>query len=267
MLRGRPVLCTIDGDGCGRVSWVARVLELIRRHPTLKFDVGPMVCVLDGTVAPPETALRVSLVQQIFALPNVEVATHSWSHPADWTDTKSGNMLGKNVQAAWDLEREVCGSADFIDAVLAPQDKPCRVFLLTGRCNPLYPAVRMMYRRGLVPFNGSSETGAAYRRVGEYKHYFQRAWHDLHYMGKREVRVVRGKQQTFRPRPSGYRNVIQDFRRDTQRPVHVYFHFYSAEFPETLASVEHVLAWCEAQPLVPLYVTEYVRWLEDRARG
>jgi len=84
----------IDGDGWNNLSGVpdyadpptlsSRVIleEIIRGFPDLPVTVGPVVAELHPDWHGSETSREVA--RAIFAEPNVEAGSHTWSHPLDW---------------------------------------------------------------------------------------------------------------------------------------------------------------------------------------
>jgi hypothetical protein len=94
-LSGRRIYFShIDGDGWNNVSRIeayhdkqtisAEVVlrELIASYPDLPVSVGVIGADVDERYGPVETARRVT--RELFALPQVEVATHSYTHPYQW---------------------------------------------------------------------------------------------------------------------------------------------------------------------------------------
>jgi hypothetical protein len=252
----RQLIAQIDGDGCWNLDWIRRVKALLEKHPRIKFDVSTIVSYLDGSVRPRDAMTRVKLFREIFSLPNVEPCNHSFSHPTNWRDRNSGGTTGK----PWNLEKEVCYSTDFIDSQLVPEGTKCEVFLLTGACNPDVEALKAMHERGLIVMNGGIDWEKPYKDVGGYRRYGQRAWHDCWHTGVRKYK----EGVAYVEHPDGYRKVIEYFKEHVERPVHVYFHFYCAEFPETYQSVDYVLNWVNKQPLESLFLTEYVKQLHSK---
>ena len=104
------------------------------------------------------------IAKQMFKLPNVEVASHSFSHPFDWvaaakgqtklTDSKDPVHMpvpGYKYSAA----REV-GDRSSTSTTLAPPDKPAKVFLWSGAALPAVDALRESYASNLVNMNGGA---------------------------------------------------------------------------------------------------------------
>ena len=251
----RQLITQVDGDGCWNLDWIRAVKALTIKYSKIKFDVSTIVSYLDGSVRPKDAATRVELFREIFSFPNVEPCNHSFSHPTNWRDRNSGGTTDK----PWEPVKEVCYSTDFIDRHLVPDGKKCRVFLLTGACNPDVETLKVMHERGLIVMNGGIDWEKPYRDVGGYRRYGQRAWHDCWHTGVRKYK----DDVAYVEHPGDYVKVIDYFGENPDRPVHVYFHFYCAEFPETYRAVNHVLNWANNQNLESLFLTEYVERLHS----
>lgn len=248
----RQLIVSIDADGCWSIEWCEKILYLIKKYPQIKFTVGIIVAYFDGSLLSEQLGERTRLMKEIFAQPNVEPASHSWSHPMDWGDHDSPNLMG----GRWEDSREITYSTDFVEDDVT--DKKVKVFLLTGDSNPTPEALKMIYDRGLIPFNAYVDRVAPYENVGGYLQWAQRAYPDVHYTGIRKYRDEGGKQVNYVDNPEGYRKVLDYFEEHPERPVHVYVHFYCAEFPQTYGSVDYVLGWATKQSLEPLFISEYV---------
>lgn len=249
----RQLICSIDGDGGWSIEWCGKILYLIKKYPLIRFTVSVIVAYFDGTLRIEDLEERTRLTKEIFAQPNVEPTSHSWSHPTDWTNPEGKTLV---PQRRWNIVHEVRYSTDFIERYLT--DKKVKVFLLSGDCNPTVEALREIYDRGLIPFNGYVDRVAPYENVGGYLQWAQRAWHDVYHTGIRKYREENGKQVKYVDNPEGYRKVIDYFNVAQGRPVHVYVHFYCAEFPQTYGSVDYVLDWTTKQDLESLFISEYV---------
>lgn len=91
-----------------------------------------------------EIAIRQTIARSIFALPNVEIASHSFRHPFAWTsDTgtaayypKPSLTLRPEYDHPLDYREETLGSIDYIERKLAPPGKKFRLMLRTGNCPP-----------------------------------------------------------------------------------------------------------------------------------
>lgn len=84
----------IDGDGLANITWIekykkkpvlsAQVLldEVLKKFPDMPVTVAPIAADIDPKWHGTEKARDV--IRETFALPNVEVGSHTFSHPFDW---------------------------------------------------------------------------------------------------------------------------------------------------------------------------------------
>lgn len=84
----------IDGDGLGNITWIekykdkriisAQVLldEVLKKFPDMPVTVAPIAADIDPKWQGTEKAREV--IRETLALPNVEVGSHTFSHPFDW---------------------------------------------------------------------------------------------------------------------------------------------------------------------------------------
>ena len=196
------------------------------------------------------------LARRILALPNVDAASHSWSHPHDWTE-------------GVDLDREIDDSVDYINSELLPMGKSVEAFLWTGMCNPTVAAVERVDSLGLANLNGG-QLESVYTQKGRSRQYCNRGPSDW---GLGEISRLRSAAPEmpvekflldYTGSIDGYGKAIEYFERNPDRPVHVYFHWYVGVRTESLAALIRVLEWCERQPLKPVSVKDYVVGLEDK---
>src|SRR5690606_32777060 len=113
------------------------------------------------------------IARQIFALPNVEIASHSYSHPffswqvdnhtgkrvkplhqtpADAADPFSMDIPGYEIN----LDREIFGSIDYINERLAPPGKKVEAMLWTGDTEMRPLALRKAAQAGVLSINGGN---------------------------------------------------------------------------------------------------------------
>jgi len=247
------MIVTIDGDGCWNPKWMKNIYQIVASHPDIKFTGSLITAYYDGTLRESMAETITEIAKQIFALPNIEVATHSHTHPNDWEVQDARNL----TSTPWTVEEEIEKSQKIIKDITG---KTAEIFLLTGSCNPNGKQVETIYRHGLTPFNGGIEKPTPFRLIGGYRVYNQRGHPDVHFHG------IRKHQDgvAYLDEPDGYRNAVHWFNENPERPIHVYFHFYVGEFPETIEAVNHVLDWCKTQEIESLYLSEYLKrlWVE-----
>lgn len=202
-LSGRRIYYShIDGDGWRNVSLVppykkdqvysARVVmeEAIKPYPDLPITVGPIAADLDPDWSGDEEAQQIA--RELFELPQVEVAHHTFSHPFEWgffedyTAEKEAPFVrlynnpsidawgadvvkGQTQQVVslkdaydqprgfgsfpFDLEREFGPAADVVNQ-FAPPGKKVEIVLWSGDTSPTEGMIRASRQAGLLNLNG-----------------------------------------------------------------------------------------------------------------
>lgn len=192
----------IDGDGWRNVSLVkpykkdqiysARVIleQAIKPYPDLPITVGPIAADLDPEWSGDEQAQQVA--RDLFALPQVEMAHHTYSHPFEWaffedyTPEKEAAFVGAydnpSIEAwgvdvvkgqvkqavtlkdaydqprgfgsfPFDLDLEFGPAADVVNQ-FAPPDKKVEIVLWSGDTSPTERMIRASREAGLLNLNG-----------------------------------------------------------------------------------------------------------------
>ncbi len=281
---GRRILTAhIDGDsffGYADFDPLKTLGEVIKEEILERFPIPHTVSVIEGEVAPwglyPERAERLEDVAgSIFAMPNVEPASHSLSHPYYWKALIYGKpedqKQGYNLPIPgyrFSLERDIKGSIEYINQRLTPEDKKVRVFLWTGDCLPNEDALRLTYRLGVYNVNGGdtviTQTNPFLVNIspmgvnrGEYFQVYAPVQNENLYTN------------TWTGPYYGYSNVIQTFELTESprrlKPVSIYYHFYSAQKIASLRALRKVYSWAVSKRLNPMFLSEYAqRVLEFR---
>ena len=265
----------VDGDGFssrvegGGHAYAGRVIldEILRRY-----DLPHTVSVIEGEVGehgvdPAHARALEAIARDIFALPNVEVASHSYSHAFEWAKAEGGMHEADPVPPhlpirgyRFDLRREIDGSIAYINERLAPKGKPVRVFLWSGDCSPSAAAVERVSALGLFNVNGGGSTrtfdlptltnasplgipaGSTYQVFApiQNENVYTNDWHGPYY---------------------GFRNVIHTFALNEAprriSPLSIYFHFFAATKSASLQALKQVYAYALGQRTTPLELSEY----------
>lgn len=278
---GRRVLMVhIDGDGfpsraelpgspyAGQVL-LDRVLE--------QYRVPTAMSVIEGEIAPdglhPREAPQLeAIARRMYRLPYVEAASHTYSHPFRW---KKVETLDPEASGAYhldipgykfDLEKEVMGSIRYIDDHLLPPGKKAKMLFWSGDTTPSAEVLRYTESQGLLNLNGGytviTRSNPSLTAV------------EGMYVDKD------GAIQVFAPNQNenvytnlwqgpfyGYERVIETFQMtETPRrlkPIDIYYHTYSATKQASLKALSKVYDWALAQPVHPLFASEYVRSVLD----
>ena len=269
----RVAFSHIDGDGFAGPSRIKKktlCAEIIRDHILKKYDFPVTASVIVGEIDPhaignPE---MIKLAKEIFRLPNVEPASHSYSHPFYWDPNYKGedgeydSQYGIHIPGySYDPKKEIDYSMQYITKYLSPPNKPCRVFLWTGNCVPTKKDIARADALGYLNMNGgdtlfddfyNSYTSVApyYRKVGNR---FQV------YTGQANENIL---TNLWKGPFYGYRNIITTMKRTGNplriAPIDIYYHFYIGEYQASLKSLQDVYEWVLTQEIAPVYTSQYI---------
>lgn len=274
----RMLLVHMDGDGFpsrGEFPGTPYAAEVLRDEILKRYRVPTTFSIIEGEVGlsglyPHLVTEMEAVARDILALPHVEIATHSYSHPYFWgkaeklADDGDYNLPITGYQ--FDLHREVAGSIAYIESRLAPAGKKVVLLHWTGDCNPTIAALAETVRAGVGNINGgdtvmtrSHPTHTAVAPLGVQKGpYFQ-----VYAPNQNENVYTNDWTGPF----YGYRRVIETFEMtDAPRrlkPINIYYHTYAASKPSSLAALDEVHHWAMTQQPTPVYTSEYVRKVQD----
>lgn len=271
---GRRIF-TVHVDGDAFVSRAERqgapfTARIVLEELLQRYRVPHTVSIVEGEVGPegmyPQyTATLESYARKIFALPHVELGSHTYSHPFEWEEAEAG-MREPHVPHlpikgyTFDLRRELKGSVDYINS-LAPGDKRVKVIQWSGNCAPSERAVALTQELGIFNVNGGGATRT-------------RDLPSLTRGSAMGIPKAPGVYQVFAPVENenvytndwlgpfdGYRHAVETFElNDAPRrlsTITIYYHFYSAAKTASLTGLKTVYAWALRQETTPLYLSEY----------
>lgn len=277
----RLLLAHVDGDGFeSRAEWPGGKLasEELRSNILERYRIPTTVSLITSTLAPdglyPQKSARYEeIARGILALPWVEGASHSFSHPFRWKPDQEDTGIEVETWHTvnipgyrFNLESEVAGSTQYINERLMPAGKKARMFLWTGNCLPTEDAVRLTYENGLLNINGgdtiitdSNRSLTAVAPLG----IDRGTWFQVFAPNQNENVYTHLWSRDF----YGYRRVIETFRlTDSPRrlkPVNIYYHFYSASKEASLSALRKVYDWAMDQRLFATFTSEYAERVLD----
>ena len=266
----------IDGDGFTGISLIDRasyssefVRDQIFKHYPLPFTVS----VISGEIE--DNGLSYynkgyDIAKEIYTLPNIEAATHSYSHPFNW---RVGNLEIKRENNIWthdfielDLDKEILSSVRFINQNLLPEDKDVEVLLWSGLCNPDERALEYLEKICLPNLNGGdpifdsnypSYTSLApfARNIGKYWQYYTSSSNDYIY--------TKGWTENH-----GNMKKLIDHYKHTESPrrilpLNAYFHFYIGDRQVGLDGLKEALDYCMNTRIAPMFASDYVSVAKD----
>ncbi|HWL89559.1 MAG TPA: endo alpha-1,4 polygalactosaminidase, partial [Polyangiaceae bacterium] len=273
----RELTIHIDGDAFPSLAerhgypYAGKVLldELLR-----VYHLPHTVSVIEGEIGPAgrypnQSPALERIARDIFRLPNVELASHTYSHPFFWADAEAGKTAPHGVEPVhlpiagykFRLERDIVGTVDYINQRLAPPDKKVKVLQWPGDCEPSGRAVAMSDNLGIYNVNGGGATRT-------------RETPSLTRGSSMGIPEDTGAYQVFAPVENenvytndflgpyyGYRRAIETFQlNDSPRRlshISIYYHFYSATKTASLTALKEVYDWALKQETTPLYLSDY----------
>ncbi|WP_225314348.1 endo alpha-1,4 polygalactosaminidase [Marinobacter halotolerans] len=278
---GRRILTAhIDGDGFisrGEFPGSPLSARVIQDEILSRYTVPHTVSVIEAEVSPDGLYPDVSdtaetIARSIFRMDEVEVASHTYSHPFFWQPMEGGRapqledtLYGYAMSVPGyqpSLEREISGSIRYIRQRLLPEDKAVKVFLWTGDARPGVEALQRVREAGLLNVNGGDTKPLPFASE------LAGTWPD--------ARPVGDELQVYAPVMNenvytnqwtgpfyGFRNVIDTFRileeKGRLKPMGIYYHFYSGTKPEALGALHDVYRYALSQPVTPLHLSDYAR--------
>ena len=275
----RLLLVHIDGDGFpskAEMPGTPYAGEVLYRDILQKYRLPTTVSIIEGEIGPTGLHPRLAhwlerTARAMFALPQVEIASHSYSHPFEWRVFSS---LGPQQPGKYNLNvpgyqfgpgsihREIEGSIHYINQRLAPKGKQVKVFLWSGDTDPSPEAVGETYTTHVQNMNGGdtlitkeNHTLTAVAPLGIQKgRYFQ-----TYAPNQNENLYTNNWRGPF----YGFQTVIETFQLTDQprrlKPIDVYYHIYSASKKASLAALHKVYRWVLAQPVNPVFASDYIQ--------
>lgn len=263
----------IDGDGFPSRAWQPGkpyASQVIYHNILKQFDFPHTVSVIEAELGksglyPKQSDTLEAIARNIFTLDNVELASHTFSHPFFWDDRVKfkKRLYGDSLPIPGyriDYDREIKGSVNYINTRLAPDNKKVKVFLWSGLANPTAEIIQKTQQLGLYNVNGGN-TFMLY----DYPHLSSVSPHL--YWNESAVQVyapvINENLYTdlWTENFSGYKRVIETFKLlgspRRLKPMSVYYHMYSGAYPGALKALQSVYQWLNSAPHTPLFLSEY----------
>ena len=270
----RLLLVHIDGDGFANRSDLVRAplaSEVLLREVLQRYRVPTAMSVIEGETSPSGLYPKLSaemegIARRMFALPHVEIGSHTFSHPFQWGDVEKGSF-GKGYALdlpgyRFDAEREIQGSIQYIQSRLAPAGKPVVLLQWSGNTNPSEQTLAVLAKSGVLAINGGETltTNALNSMTHVAPLGIQKGPYFQVYAPNQNENVY---TNLFTGPLYGYERVIETFQLTERpyrlKPVNIYYHTYSASRRASLEALHRVYRWALAQPLHPVYTSDYVR--------
>ena len=270
---GRRILTAhIDGDaffGDSEVDLSKTNGEVIRDEIIKKFPIPHSVSLIEAETSKeglyPEKSERLEeIARSIFSLPNVEPASHSFSHPFTWQPEKTpkGELIyGYHLPIKgyhFNSEREILVSLDYISDLSYP--KRAKLFLWTGECDPNRDQLKLTYEAGVLNVNGGDTTATYSEPFLSKVSPMGINYGDL-FQVYAPVQNENLYTNLWTEPKWGYLRVIQTFKLTEEprrlKPISIYYHFYSGQKLASLNALKEVYRYALSQPITPMFLSQY----------
>ncbi len=273
---GRRILTAhVDGDGFPSKAWFPGnpyTAEVLYTHVFKKFQLPQTISIIQGEIGPTglypkESAAMEKVARKIFKLDNIEVASHTYSHPFIWdfSDGSRNDQYGDNLAIpgySVDYYKEIIGSRDYINEKLTPDNKKVAMILWSGRADPTEEILNISENANLLNVNG----GNTYVVNGD-ENYAQVsptiAWYPTAVQVYAPVINENLYTNLWVEHHDGFGRAIETFKilgnPRRLKTIAIYYHMYSGAYPASLKAVTNVYDWALKQDTTPLYLSEYAR--------
>jgi hypothetical protein len=276
----RLLFSHIDGDGImNRVEWNPKLFsgDVIYTNILKKYKVPISASIVgaevDNNGLYPKLAPQLQkIVKQIYKLPNVEPATHTFSHPFFWNKIKDGNLDEKYRLKPkgyhFSLYNEIEGMLNEINVKYLPKGKipKAQTVFWSGNCAPTEMVLDNVYKHHILNING----GDTYiSNLHPWLSYIaplglQRGQYYQIYTGAQDENVY---TNDWRGPFWGFKKVIQTFKLTNKprrlKPIDIYYHYYSGSKRASLNALYYVYDWALKQDVMPIFTSEYIPKVMD----
>ncbi len=306
-LNGRRIYYShIDGDGWvnvsnadgyrdrGVISAEVILREVIEAYPDLPVTVAPIAAEIDPAFGARADAIDVT--RRILALPQVEAASHTYSHPYQWDffgptydvardlafagfypkvridpsvsqiSPAARSSLAGNYELPraygdipYNLEREISGSIGIING-LAPEGRPGRLIQWSGDTSPGEDVLALVRTLGFLNINGGDT-----RFDGDWPSYTAVSPIGRQLGRERQIYASQANENLYtdlwRGRFFGFR-FLETSLRNTEspirvKPINIYYHMYSGEREEGLDALRRNLDYARGEAIAPITTSHF----------
>jgi len=210
-----------------------------------------------------------SIARQMYALDNVEPASHTFTHPFFWGKIKNDNLDEKYRLKPkgykFSLENELKKPLDFINEKLDPKHKAQTVYW-SGDCIPRVNALHYVHSHEILNINGGDTiiTKISPWLSGVAPLGLQRGGYIQVYTGAQNENVF---TNDWLGPFWGFKRVTQTFALTNSprrfKPIDIYYHLYSGSKQASLRALEYVFDYAIKQDVMPIFTSEYIPKVMD----
>lgn len=295
---GRRLLFThVDGDGfASRAEFPGVDYGAMALYEQVysKYLIPTTLSVIEGEIGAkglyPKISPRLEeIARKMFALPNVEIGSHTYSHPfnLEQINTVTGARIFGKANREWggddafsldipnytfNLDREIQGSIDYINSRLAPPGKKVVVLQWPGDAQAPAIALRKADAAGVLAINGGdtiiTKTNNSWTNIAPYG--VEKGPHPNEFQVYAAVMDENVYTNDWQGPYYGYSRVLETFAMTDEpirfKAINLYYHMYSGTKIASLNALKQVYDAVLKQPVFPIFTTEYIRRVLDWRR-
>ncbi len=306
-LFGRRIFYShIDGDGFRNLSEISHVFsgevirdEILKVYP-LPITASFIMTEVSSKYKGSPNLQRIA--KSIMALPNVEIGSHTFTHPLDWvnkyvvfsvkgysqavgTDQKYQKVAEEFKQKGYRvtvdqttyLKREIVESINYLNKYLAPEGKKVEVFQWSGDCRPPAEAIALVEKMGIKNINGGDtrfdRANPSYTNVAPLVR--QVDGHIQFYSSNANENIY---THEWHGPFDWFAELIDTFEQTENptllkaaprriSPINVYYHFYSGEKRASVNALKKAYDYALSANVLPLFTSEYVSVVQGFLNG
>ncbi|QOP40335.1 endo alpha-1,4 polygalactosaminidase [Sulfurimonas marina] len=278
---GKRLLFThIDGDGImnkvegdfGEYSGDVILNKILK-----KYKIPHSVSVIGAEIDPnglyPKLSEKmIKITKEMFALENVEAASHTFTHPFFWEKIIDNNLSEeyrlKVTEYQFSLEKELKTFLDTINEKYSPKNKSkkANIIFWSGDCAPRKNALEYIYKNNILAINGGDttivKTNPWLTRISPFG--LKRSDYYQVYTGAQNENVY---TNNWLGPFWGFKRVTQTFELTNSprrlKPIDIYYHLYSGSKRASLEALKYVFNWALKQDAMPIFTSEYIPKVMD----
>jgi len=275
---GNRLLFThIDGDGIMNYVESNPYLfsgEMILNEILKRYEIPHSVSIIGADIVedglyPKLSPKLVALAKKIYALPNVEPATHTFTHPFIWGKIYEGNLDEKYRLKPkgykFSFYDELDGSLEYINKNLSPKREASTIFW-SGDCSPKKNVLEYLYQHNALNINGG------YTTINNIRPWLTNVsplglergeFYQIYTGAQNENIYTNNWLGPF----WGFKKVLQTFQLTNRpkrlKPIDIYYHYYSGSKRASLNALKYVFDWAVQQDVMPIFTSEFIPKVMD----
>lgn len=278
----RRLMLHIDGDAfpsLARLPGQPFAAKAMQDNIIEHYKLPITVSVIQGEIAPdglfPKLSHRLeTIARDIYSLPYVDMASHSFSHPFFWRqlagrekvaakDAEYGYHLNIPGYDKIDLKKEIDGSINYMNSRLAPKNKRVKLMFWSGDAAPGPEALRRAKNMGVLNVNGGNTITTNDNPTLSTVWPIARPEEELLYQVYAPTINENVFTNEWHGPFNGFSRLVETLRITGKpyrlKPFAIYFHFYSATNPAGLKALHTVIDYALAHPHTAVQLAHYAK--------